>query len=361
MTFHVFHLNEVYSNADGTIQFIEFMGDADGQNLWAGRTITSTDGSITKTYNITANLPNAATLNKTVLVATQGFADLGIVTPDYIIPNGFLFLSGGTVNFPGMDDGRLSYANLPVDGVTSLNPDSSTGINSPKNFAGNTGTVPSNIFTGTDGSDNLTGTSGDDFIVAFGGNDTLTGNSGNDKLSGGFGADTAIFSSSRVNYTVAGTSTGFSVSGPDGNDTLLGIERFRFTDKKIAVDLGDGQSANNTARLIGAAFDAPTIAQHPDYVGIGLNLFDSGQSMLAVSQLVVGILGLSNDAFVDKVYQNVVGSLPSASEHDFYVKLLSGSGGTLSQAQLLEIAANTDINEVNINLTGLQQTGVEFI
>ena len=75
MTYHVFHLNEVYSNADGSIQFIEFMGDADAQHLWAGRTITSTDGSVTKTYNITTNLPSAATLNKTVLVATQGFAD----------------------------------------------------------------------------------------------------------------------------------------------------------------------------------------------------------------------------------------------------------------------------------------------
>ncbi|MBX3615716.1 calcium-binding protein [Nitrosomonas sp.] len=361
MTFHIFHLNEVYSNADGTIQFIEFMGDADSQNLWAGHTITSSNGSTTKTYNITTDLPSTATLNKSVLVGTQGFADLGIVTPDYIIPNGFLFLSGGTVNFPGMDDGKLSYANLPVDGVTSLNPDSSTGINSPKNFAGSTGTVPSNIFSGTDGPDNLIGTSGDDFIVAADGADTLNGGSGNDKLSGGLGIDTAIFSSSRVNYTIVSTSSGFNVTGPDGNDTLFGIERFRFTDEKIAVDLSDGQSANSTVRIIGAAFDAPTISQHPDYVGIGLNLFDSGESMLAVSQLVVGVMGLSNDAFVDKVYQNVVGSLPSASEHDFYVKLLAGSGGTLSQAQLLEIAANTDINEININLTGLQQTGVEFM
>ncbi len=140
---------------------------------------------------------------------------------------------------------------------------------------------------------------------------------------------------------------------------LLAIQ---FADKKIAIDLGAGQAAGNTARLIGAAFDAPTIQAHPDYVGIGLGLFDAGQSMLQVSQLVIGVLGNpSNDAFVDTVYKNVVGSAPSPADHNLYAGLLTGSGGTLSQAQLLEIAANSDVNATNINLVGLQQTGVEFI
>ncbi|MBS0484934.1 MAG: calcium-binding protein, partial [Proteobacteria bacterium] len=102
MTFHIFHINEVYSNAAGTVQFIEFKGDGNDQDEWAGRTITSSDGVTTHTFNIPTNLPSAATLNKTVLVASQGFADLGIVTPDYIVPNGFLFTGAGTVNFPGM-------------------------------------------------------------------------------------------------------------------------------------------------------------------------------------------------------------------------------------------------------------------
>lgn len=45
MTFHVFHINEVYSNANGTVQFIEFAGDADDQDEWAGHTITSSNGT----------------------------------------------------------------------------------------------------------------------------------------------------------------------------------------------------------------------------------------------------------------------------------------------------------------------------
>ena len=129
----------------------------------------------------------------------------------------------------------------------------------------------------------------------------------------------------------------------------------------MALDLGLGEAAGNTVRIIGAAFDAPAIQQHPDWVGTGLSFFDSGMSTLAVSELVVPILGLSNTAFVNTVYQNVVGMVPAAAERDFYVGLLVGGGGTMTQAQLLELAANADINAVNINLVGLQQSGVEFV
>ena len=361
MAFHIFHISEVYSNADGTIQFIEFVGDADSQHVWAGHSITSSDGTNTNTYSISTNLPNAATNGKSVLVATQGFADLGIVTPDYIIPNGFLFTANGSINFPGMFGGTLSWSQLPIDGRLSLNRDLTTGINSPTNYAGNTGTVPvqNNVISGTDGPDNLAGTAGDDTILAAGGQDTLNGAAGNDTLDGGSDIDTVIYSNSRASYSISGTASGISVSGPDGSDTLSGIERFRFADKSFAIDLNDGQAANNTVRIIGAAFDAPAILEHPDYVGIGLNLFDSGQSVLEVSQLVVDFMNLSNDDFVDTVFQNVVGAAPTPAEHDFYVGMLEN--GASNQAQLLELAANSDINATNINLVGLQQGGVEFI
>ncbi len=361
MAFHIFHINEVYSNADGTVQFIEFMGDADGENQWAGHFIISTDGINTNTYSIAANLPGIATNGRPVLVATQGFADLGIVTADYIIPNGFLFTSNGTVNFPGMIGGTLSYAALPLDGIHSLNRDGSTGINSPANFSGNTGTIPGNVISGTEGTDNLTGTAGDDIILAASGQDTINGAAGNDTLTGGPGIDTAIYSSNHANYSILAAASGFSISGPDGNDTLSGIERLQFADKKLAIDLAAGQAANNSVRIIGAAFDAPVIEEHPDYVGIGLNLFDAGQSMLAVSQLVVDFMALSNDDFVTTVYQNVTGAAPSPAEHDFYTGLLANNSGPYTQAQLLELAANSEANAVNINLTGLQQDGVVFI
>jgi serralysin len=81
-----------------------------------------------------------------------------------------------------------------------------------------------------------------------------------------------------------------------------------------------------------------------------------------VCQLVIGVMGNpSNEAFVNTVYQNVVGVPPSAEVRDFYVGLLQGSGGTMTQADLLQLAANDDANAVHINLVGLQETGVEFV
>ncbi|MBI4179449.1 hypothetical protein HY522_08520 [bacterium] len=61
------------------------------------------------------------------------------------------------------------------------------------------------------------------------------------------------------------------------------------------------------------------------------------------------------------VYQNVVGVLPSDGERDFYVGLLQGSGGAMTQAELLVLASNATVNEQNIDLVGLQNTGVEFV
>ena len=64
---------------------------------------------------------------------------------------------------------------------------------------------------------------------------------------------------------------------------------------------------------------------------------------------------------MNTVYRNVVGVLPSPEERDFYVGLLQGSGGTMTQAELLVLAANSAENEANITLVGMQQTGVEFV
>ena len=362
MTFHIFHVNEVYSNADGNIQFIEFMGDDDHQHSWAGHSIVSTDGNNTHTYAIPNDLPNAATNGKSVLVATQGFADQGFMAPDFVVPDNFLFTQNGAVNFPGMNEGEFIYSQLPVDGVLSLQADQTTRVNSPTNFAGNTATIALNTaITGTDNADELIGTDAVDVFEAAAGNDTLNGLEGDDVLDGGTGIDTAIFSSSHESYVTSRSITNFSISGPDGSDTLSNVERLQFADKNIAIDLDAGQSGSNTARLIGAAFDAVTIQARPEYVGIGLKLFDVGQSMFDVAQLALSAMGnLTNEAFVDTVYLNVVGTAPLQADRDFYIGLLEGSGGAFSQAQLLEIAANSEANVANINLVGLQQSGIEY-
>ncbi len=85
------------------------------------------------------NLPSGSTNGKHILVATQGFADLNLVKPDYIVPNGFFPLANGTVNYAGAD--QWSIGTLPTDGVTALFANGMTGPNVATNFAGASASV----------------------------------------------------------------------------------------------------------------------------------------------------------------------------------------------------------------------------
>ena len=136
--FHLWKMTEIYSNADGSVQFLELAVDTDGEGLLAGHTLTSTVGGVTRTFNFTSGLP-ADTANKTMLIATQGFAALNLVTPDYIVPNGFFSAAGGSVNFADVD--VWNHPALPSGGAQSLDRNGSTATNSPKNFAGQTATI----------------------------------------------------------------------------------------------------------------------------------------------------------------------------------------------------------------------------
>ena len=77
---------------------------------------------------------------------------------------------------------------------------------------------------------------------AFGGsgNDTLIGNSADNTLSGGAGDDSAVYSGNLASDTVRDLGPWISVTGPDGNDTLLSIEHVRFADGTINVNHGNG-------------------------------------------------------------------------------------------------------------------------
>lgn len=138
-SFHLMTMNELYSNADGSVQFLEMTALAPAQQFFSGHSLTVTQGGITHTFRIGSNLPGD-TSGRRVLFATQGFANLGIVTPDYIVPDNFFFPASGSITWAEGAD-LWNYAGLPSDGQLSLNRNGTTSVNSPQNFAGATGTV----------------------------------------------------------------------------------------------------------------------------------------------------------------------------------------------------------------------------
>ena len=141
--FHLFKIQQIYSNADGTVQFIVLTTVFDGENAWTGHYIASAslDQQISHTHTFTDNLPDGATAGKSVLIATQGFASLGIITPDIVVPNNFIVLGDGSVDFAGVDTIAYFVGAIPTDGVKALYRDGSAKQNLATNFAGATASV----------------------------------------------------------------------------------------------------------------------------------------------------------------------------------------------------------------------------
>jgi hypothetical protein len=140
--FHDFRIDQVFSNADGSVQYIvmrESMGN-NSEHLWSGQVLRTTNvAGASKQFAFAANLPSASTASRSVLIATADFAALGLVTPDYTIPARFIPTDGGTLNFAGVD--QITLPALPGDGATAITRNGTTVPGTPRNFANATGTM----------------------------------------------------------------------------------------------------------------------------------------------------------------------------------------------------------------------------
>jgi hypothetical protein len=111
----VWGLNEVYSNADRTIQFVVHSTEESGQQYLGGLSLT-VEGEGTKTFTFPGDLPGDSAL-RSFLIATQGFADLNVLKPDYVVPNGFFPVSGGVICVAGH---CYQYPAIPTDGTRAF-------------------------------------------------------------------------------------------------------------------------------------------------------------------------------------------------------------------------------------------------
>ncbi len=133
---HSWRMSEVFSNADGSLQFVEMQSSADGHDkiiccqLVAGDASTGVDTG----YRFPQNLPSSSTAGKSMLIATAAFESTFGIRPDYIIPDGFLTTGAGDVFY----NDAINWNSLPTDGVTSLgrvNGELIKAPATPKNFS----------------------------------------------------------------------------------------------------------------------------------------------------------------------------------------------------------------------------------
>jgi len=299
--------------------------DPSGTHLWT-RVLGSTSDDLASTV---------------LVVPSQGVYLAGVTTGDF----------EGESNPQRLESGFLSKMTIP-------------GNTNPTEFG--------EVLLGSLGPDLIKGLGGTDTLNGAQGNDTLIGGAGDDKLDGGLGIDESIYTSKRNDYQLVKQANGsWSVAdqrvfaqvigGPqgDGVDQLISVERLKFSDKSIAIDL-EG-NAGNAARTLATVFGKDAL-NNTTYAGIAISLVDQGMTKDQVSQVALnarlGANAKSTDV-VGLIWRNLTGA-------DIDAKNLADLSGlidakVLTAAQLATKAADLDLTAQVINLVGLSQTGWEYI
>jgi hypothetical protein len=128
--FHLWHVKEVFTNADGSVQFVELFNSFGGEQFVANHTLRANSDGAIKNFTIPNSLvvtPPQTTANTHILIATPAFASLpGAVTPDFTLPAGSVpFFNPNanniTISFSGSNDSmNFTGSLLPKNGFNSL-------------------------------------------------------------------------------------------------------------------------------------------------------------------------------------------------------------------------------------------------
>jgi hypothetical protein len=133
-------------------------GNTNNQNVLMGTAFSSVhnsaehahDPGFVQTFDFPGNLPSAQTAGRRFLIATQAFADLNLVKPDFIVENQFIPQLSGTLAL-STNGGRviIDAVNnfvLPNNGSDALFREMpNVRPNVATNFAGQSASVPSGI------------------------------------------------------------------------------------------------------------------------------------------------------------------------------------------------------------------------
>lgn len=129
---------------------------------------------------------------------------------------------------------RLQFANGLFD-INGAPVTGETPINGTANADTLNGTTNADIINGLAGNDVISGLAGADTLNGGDGDDTVNGGGGNDAIDGGAGTDVAVFTGNRAAYQLSEAGGVTTITGPDGVDTLVNVERLRFADGDYTI------------------------------------------------------------------------------------------------------------------------------
>ena len=141
---HVWQFGSIFSNANGSVQYIEMTSADDGQRQLQNRTLVSFSAGETQQFVFDQDL-TSDTASTSLLLATANFYALTGLKPDYIIPDRFISLSGGRLEFAdGVDSMTYIKEALPLNGVQALKKSGEVILSQPTSFSGVSVTVSAN-------------------------------------------------------------------------------------------------------------------------------------------------------------------------------------------------------------------------
>jgi serralysin len=268
-------------------------------------------------------------------------------TFDPNIPEIKLIWDGGgtdTLNFSNFSESSTinltdgSYSTIPFNGWFLKN-----------NFSIAFGAVIENVITG----------SGADVIIGNSSNNVITGGLGGDTIDGDAGIDQAVYTENFTDVSLVKSGTVWNIASGTDKDTLSNIERLKFNDKHIALDL-DG-NAGKTIKLLGLLLGKDQ-ATNKTYFGAGLKLLDDGMTYEQLMQTALDVVlgpNASSLSVVEMIWGNLIGPPTPPDNISQYSALIDN--GTYTSAGLAIVAADHSLNTTAIDLVGLASTGVEYI
>ncbi|OON59271.1 hypothetical protein B0920_23030 [Massilia sp. KIM] len=194
-------------------------------------------------------------------------------------------------------------------------------------------------------------------------NDVFTPGAGDNAINGGAGLDTVVYNGNRADFTVQRGVFGVTVtdkSGALGSDNLVNVERIRFNDTMVGLDVGEGEVTGLTYRLYRAAFD-----REPDKAGMAfwIKALDTGNyTGQDIAKLFINdkefidmyMSDPSDENFVTKLYAHVLHRPAEGAGFDFWVNGLKQS----TRAEVLAFFSESPENQAQV--IGSIVHGVDF-
>ena len=197
-------------------------------------------------------------------------------------------------------------------------------------------------------------------VDAGAGNDVISALSGTHRIDGGAGLDVLKYSGAMAGYSVTRTGAGFNVaaSGQGGVDVTGNIERVQFADGALAFDING--NAGMAYRVYQAALN-----RTPDVAGLSywMGALDANASMRDVAGSFIGSAefqgmygaNLSVDAFITKLYANVLHRLPDQDGFNYWNNSVKNG---MAYADVLVSFSESSENQLQV--IGAIQNGIAY-